>query len=151
MKKLIKMLSLLSILLILGSCSSSKSVIGLTEQIPDGKIAIKINIDRASFLGTILATAPNDYNSDVDVKLKNITENGPLKPAAINQNIIVDAGDDFEVQGTYDLVGGGYSTITPARFTAYIYDSQSRTLRITIKANVISGVVSGTRISTGPM
>ena len=151
MKKLIKMLILLSILFILGSCSTSKSVIGLTEQIPDGKIAIKISIDRASFLGTILANPPNDFNSDIDVKLKNITENGPLKPAAINQNIVVDAGDDFEIQGTYDLIGGGYNNVTPSRFTAYIYDSQSRTLRVTIKANVIGGIVSGTRISTGPM
>jgi len=146
MKRLMKMLVLLSILFILGSCSTSKSVIGLTESVPDGKIAIKINISRASFpAGTIASVSPDDYNSDFDLKIKNITKNEESKSAAINQNIIVDAGDEFELTGTYDLLSGGYRTITVSRFTALIYDSQSRTLRVTIK----SDGSTGTRVTTG--
>lgn len=150
MKRLIKLLSIFGVLIILGSCSSSKSVVNTVNEVPDGKIAIKIFIDRDSFLGTVDPIG-DDYNSDVDVKLQNLTLGEASKPVGLNQNIIVNYGDTFEITGTYDLVGGGYNALTAQRFVATIYDNSSKTLRVTIKANVVAGVVAGTRISTGPL
>lgn len=150
MRKLIKILSILGVLMLFGSCSSSKSVVNTVTGVPDGKISIKIEFDRSSFLGIVNPIAPDDVNSDLDIKLQNLSLGEEAKPVALGQNIIVDYGQEFEITGTYDLVGGGYNAITPSRFSATIYNSTSRTLKVTIKANVIGGVVGGTRITYNP-
>ncbi len=149
MKRLIKLLSIFGVLIILGSCSSSKSVVSTVNEVPDGKISLIIAFDRSSFLGTVNLVG-DGVNSDLDIKLQNLSLGEDAKPVALGQNIIVDYGQEFEITGTYDLVGGGYNPITPSRFTATIYNSTSKTLKVTIKANVIGSTVAGTRISYSP-
>ncbi len=139
MKRLIKLLSIFGVLIILGSCSSSKSISTTVNTNSDGKIAAIISVDREKFVN-MAQTAPDEYNTDITMYITNITAGSSKQYVKLDTNITLDEGSTYKLSGYYDNINSGASTdFTPVEFTATIYSSTtSRTIKITMKNGTVN-------------
>ncbi len=139
MKRLIKLLSIFGVLIILGSCSSSKSISTTVNTNSDGKIAAIISVDREKFVN-MAQTAPDEYNTDITMYITNITAGSSKQYVKLDTNITLDEGSTYKLSGYYDNINSVASTdFTPVVFTATIYSSTtSRTIKITMKNGTVN-------------
>lgn len=140
MKSFLRIITLLGVLLIIGSCSSSKSVNTNVTEIDDNKISVVIYVDRTKF-SDMAQTAPDAYNSDITMYLKNVTTNSDAEIVQLEENIKLVKGNVYELSGRYDsTVNSSYVTFTPAQFTATISNDTASTLKVTMKNGYLSTV-----------
>lgn len=101
MKKMLKMLTLLSILLILGSCSSSKGIVNIDTEVPDGKLEVIFN---PKFTYQDMVVTLWKYNQSTGSYIK-------VGYADIGAPMLLNSTDTMKITGTFRYVSGG-TTIT---------------------------------------
>ena len=140
MKRLIKLLSIFGVLIILGSCSSSKSVVANVTTIDNNSISVIISVDRTKF--TDMDQTGDDYNSDITMTLRNVTA-GEItgKTVQLDENITLVKGSTYELSGRYDIFSGtSFIPFTPAQFTAEISNETATTLKVIMKNGYVSTI-----------
>ena len=119
MKRLFKMLSLLSILLILGSCDSSKSI-NVTNSITE-RMSVVVTVDRTTY-------PDMTTNSYIYMSIKSDDGKEEFKGIKLDQSISLSKDTSYSLSGYYINNLDKVIYFSTEDFSTSVYDSSIQTI-----------------------